>query len=114
MLRPGGQDAQTRHHLQRGEQGAAGPEKPVQRAGGEDHAAHIKSIPFFRSQSLDYPLPRTEEELTECLDWYDIFFDGNYPLGELDLPKGPTDIGSYSVTVYFNGAPVATNEFTIA
>lgn len=35
---------------------------------GEDHAAHIKGIPFFRSQSLDHPLPRTEEELTECLD----------------------------------------------
>ena len=35
---------------------------------GEDHAAHIKGIPFFRSQSLDSPLPRTEEELTECLD----------------------------------------------
>ena len=27
-----------------------------------------KGIPFFRSQSLDRPLPRTEEELTECLD----------------------------------------------
>lgn len=35
---------------------------------GEDHAAHIKGIPFFRSQSLDHPLPRTEEEITECLD----------------------------------------------
>ncbi|MCG4469692.1 hypothetical protein L0P50_12390 [Lawsonibacter sp. DFI.6.74] len=35
---------------------------------GEDHTAHLKGIPFFRSQSLDHPLPRTEEELTECLD----------------------------------------------
>ena len=51
---------------------------------------------------------------TDTIDWYDLFFDGNYQLGELDLPKAPTESGSYSVTVYFNGAPVANNNFTIA
>lgn len=28
---------------------------------------HIKGIPFFKKQSLNYPLPRTEDEITECL-----------------------------------------------
>lgn len=71
----------------------------------------IQVMYVFRDAGGD-PIPSLVS--TETLDWYDIFFDGNYQLGELDLPKGPTDIGSYSVTVYFNGAPVATNEFTIA
>ena len=51
---------------------------------------------------------------TETIDWYDLFYDGNYQLGELDLPKAPTESGSYSVTVYFNGSPVASNDFTIS
>ena len=71
----------------------------------------IQVMYVFRDAGGD-PIPSLVS--TETLDWYDIFFDGNYQLGELNLPKGPTDIGSYSVTVYFNGAPVATNEFTIA
>ena len=45
---------------------------------------------------------------------YDLFFDGNYQLGELNLPKAPTEAGSYSITVYFNGSPVANNSFTIS
>ena len=70
----------------------------------------IQVMYVFRDAGGD-PIPSLVS--TETLDWYDIFFDGNYQLGELDLPKGPTDIGSYSVTVYFNGAPVANNSFSI-
>ncbi len=51
---------------------------------------------------------------SETLDMYDLFFDGNYQLGELNLPKAPTEAGSYSITVYFNGSPVANNSFTIS
>lgn len=29
---------------------------------------HIKGIPFFKSQSLNNPLPRTDSEIEECLD----------------------------------------------
>ena len=71
----------------------------------------IQVMYVFRDAAGD-PIPSLVS--TETLDWYNIFFDGNYQLGELNLPKAPTDAGSYSVTVYFNGAPVATNEFTVA
>ena len=57
------------------------------------------------------PLPNLVSE--ETIDWYDLFYDGKYQLGELNLPKAPTESGSYSVTVYFNGAPVANNSFSI-
>lgn len=29
---------------------------------------HIKGIPFFKKQNLNYPLPLTEDEVTKCLD----------------------------------------------
>lgn len=29
---------------------------------------HIKGIPFFETQSLNYPLPLTKNEITECID----------------------------------------------
>ncbi len=51
---------------------------------------------------------------SETADMYDLFFDGNYQLGELNLPKAPTEAGNYSITVYFNGSPVANNSFTIS
>lgn len=34
----------------------------------KDNNDHIKGIPFFKSQNLSYPLPREENEITECLD----------------------------------------------
>lgn len=34
----------------------------------KDNNGHIKGIPFFKSQNLSYPLPREENEITECLD----------------------------------------------
>ena len=57
------------------------------------------------------PLPSLVSQ--ETIDWYDLFYDGKYQLGELDLPKAPTESGEYTITVYFNGAPVANNSFTI-
>ena len=71
----------------------------------------IQVMYVYRDAAGD-PIPSLVS--TETIDWYNLFFDGNYQLGELDLPKAPTDSGSYSVTVYFNGAPVATNEFSIS
>ncbi len=69
-------------------------------------------VMYVYRDSTGNPIPALVSQST--IDWYDLFFDGNYQLGELDLPKAPTDSGSYSVTVYFNGAPVATNEFVIS
>ena len=71
----------------------------------------IKVMYVFRDRDGE-PIPALVSE--ETLDWYDLFFDGDYKLGELNLPKAPTESGDYSVTVYFNGSPVATNNFTIA
>ena len=70
------------------------------------------SVMYVYRDSDGNPIPSLIS--TETLDWYDLFFDGNYQLGELDLPKAPTEAGSYSVTVYFNGSPVANNNFTIS
>lgn len=50
----------------------------------------------------------------EPMDWYDIWFDGNYHAAELDLPKVPTAPGSYTLSIYFNHQSVATTDFTIA
>ena len=69
-------------------------------------------VMYVYRDSAGNPIPALVSQST--IDWYDLFFDGNYQLGELDLPKAPTDSGSYSVTVYFNGAPVASNEFVIS
>ena len=69
-------------------------------------------VMYVYRDSAGNPIPALVSQST--IDWYDLFFDGNYQLGELDLPKAPTDSGSYAVTVYFNGAPVATNEFVIS
>lgn len=34
----------------------------------KNNIEHIKGIPFFKSQSLNNPLPRTDGEIEECLD----------------------------------------------
>ena len=34
----------------------------------QKNVKHIKGIPFFKTQSLNNPLPRTESEVMECLD----------------------------------------------
>ena len=71
----------------------------------------IKVMYVYRDQNGE-PIPTLVSE--ETIDWYDLFFDGDYKLGELDLPKAPTESGDYTITVYFNGSPVATNSFTIS
>ena len=49
----------------------------------------------------------------ETLDWKDLWFEGDYHDSELDLPSVPTEPGKYSISIYFNGAFVASADFTI-
>ena len=70
------------------------------------------NVMYVYRDSDGNPLPSLVSE--EIIDWYDLFFDGKYQLGELDLPKAPTQSGDYTITVYFNGSPVASNSFTIS
>lgn len=58
------------------------------------------------------PLPALVAQ--ETIDWYDLFYDGNYQLGELNIPKVPTKSGSYRVDVYFNNSLVTSAPFTIS
>lgn len=75
-----------------------------------DHEDIQVMFVFFDSQGN--PIPTLVSQ--ETIDWYDLFYDGKYQLGELDLPKAPTESGDYSVTVYFNGSPIGTNSFVIS
>lgn len=50
----------------------------------------------------------------DTMDWYDIWFDGDYHDAELDLPKVPTAPGEYTVNLYFNHSFVTTATFSIA
>ena len=70
------------------------------------------NVMYVYRDSNGNPLPSLISE--ETIDWYDLFYDGKYQLGELDLPKAPTQSGDYTITVYFNGSPVASNSFTIS
>ena len=70
------------------------------------------NVMYVYRDSDGNPLPSLISE--ETIDWYDLFYDGKYQLGELDLPKAPTQSGDYTITVYFNGSPVASNSFTIS
>ena len=49
----------------------------------------------------------------ETLNWKDLWFEGDYHYGELDLPVAPTEAGSYSVEIYFNGLILTTVSFKI-
>ena len=49
----------------------------------------------------------------ETLNWKDLWFDGDYHYGELDLPVAPTEAGSYTVEIYFNGLILTTASFKI-
>ena len=40
----------------------------IYRAPDNAEEPHIKGIPFFKTQSLMYPVPKTEGEVKECLD----------------------------------------------
>ena len=43
--------------------------------------------------------------------WINMWYQG---FGKLDLPSLPTAVGEYSLEVYYNGALVTTQAFTIA
>lgn len=46
--------------------------------------------------------------------WYDLWFNKtDYHYCELDIPKVPTEAGSYTVDVYFNGYSMCSLNFTI-
>lgn len=49
----------------------------------------------------------------ETVDWNELWFDGDYHFGELNLPKVPSTAGEYSVSIYFNNKALATATFTI-
>lgn len=46
--------------------------------------------------------------------WKDLWFDGDYHYGELDLPTVPDSAGNYVLTIYFNGGEVASSEFSVS
>lgn len=43
--------------------------------------------------------------------WVNMWYQG---FGKLDLPSLPTTVGNYSIEVYYNGALVTTQNFTVA
>lgn len=49
----------------------------------------------------------------ETLNWKDLWFEGDYHYGELDLPVAPTEAGSYTVEIYFNNLFLTSAPFTI-
>lgn len=46
-------------------------------------------------------------------DWKEIWYDGDYHYGELDVPTAPDKPGDYSLSIYFNGLAVTLIEFTV-
>lgn len=45
--------------------------------------------------------------------WKELWYDGDYHYGELDIPTVPTSAGSYKLNVFFNGQKVTSLEFTL-
>lgn len=45
--------------------------------------------------------------------WKDLWYPDNYHNCELNLPKVPSEAGSYSVSIYFNNLALASANFTI-
>lgn len=45
--------------------------------------------------------------------WEDIWYAGNYQIGELDVPSVPKEPGEYSLSIYFNNAAITYTTFTI-
>ena len=47
--------------------------------------------------------------------WYELWYNKpDYHYCELDLPKVPTEAGTYTVSVYFNGYTMCEIRFTIS
>lgn len=49
----------------------------------------------------------------DTVDWKELWYDGDYHMGELDIPKAPTEAGDYSLSLYFNSAAVLVITFSI-
>ena len=49
----------------------------------------------------------------ETAVWYNMWWNTNYHYCELDLPKAPTEAGSYTLSIYFNNAAITSVGFTI-
>lgn len=45
--------------------------------------------------------------------WEDIWYAGDYQIGELDVPSVPKEPGEYSLSIYFNNAAITYTTFTI-
>ena len=50
----------------------------------------------------------------ETIDWKELWYDGDYHNGELDIPVVPTESGSYNVSIYFNNLAITSTQFTIS
>lgn len=46
-------------------------------------------------------------------NWEDIWYAGDYQIGELDVPSVPKEPGKYSLSIYFNNAAITYTTFTI-
>ncbi len=46
-------------------------------------------------------------------NWKKLWYAGNTQYGELNIPKIPSNAGSYTLTLYFNGCEVTSADFTI-
>ena len=46
-------------------------------------------------------------------DWHELWVAYNSNYGELDLPQVPTEIGDYTLSIYFNGKFIASATFSI-
>lgn len=55
----------------------------------------------------------TELISQETIDWNALWYEGDYHVGELDVPKAPTKAGDYSISIYFNNAAVTSTTFSI-
>ena len=49
----------------------------------------------------------------DTVDWKELWYDGDYHMGELDISEAPTEPGNYSLSLYFNSAAVIVITFSI-
>ena len=56
-------------------------------------------------------IPNLVEQIRS--DWHDLWSAGDYHYCELNVPNTPSDPGDYRIDVYFNGASICSNSFTI-
>ena len=47
-------------------------------------------------------------------DWKDIWYEGDYHYGELNVPIAPNKPGDYSLSIYFNGLAITVITFTVS